>query len=336
MHKGLPLLASLLMAATSLHAAGETRRTYLAPFESKGDTCVAIATADNTLSQALEVRASLPKVREREKAHDAYGFRWHAGMSDTIVEVSLAPVLTGENTAMESPAIEFKAISRCGDKTTTLIHKILTSKIGFGKETRSLAVEADRTRGVRIEAGKNDLSQIGTLMPEYADIQQPEFFAIGSAKVDDLIYEYTEDPSASLQTKWTKESLTEYFEEHPSVTEGFWRYFDRDTDDGYSRLGGEYILATVSDGRGGLDIIYISGATTLGYRWHEGMRKGRLKPTIFIQNYDLDWRDSKMNSTGPECHGLIEKDGSLLTVKFPLLKSTLRFARIMPSSLTDK
>ncbi len=57
------------------------------------------------------------------------------------------------------------------------------------------------------------------------------------------------------------------------------------------------------------------------------MLKGRLKPTIFVGHYDLEWIDSTFAPIDRDIHATIT-DGAILTLSFPLLKTTLRFSRM--------
>lgn len=105
------------------------------------------------------------------------------------------------------------------------------------------------------------------------------------------------------------------------VNEAEWVYYDRDTDPRRLSLGGDYRFATVSDGRGGYDIVLISGS-----EGPEMRIKGRLRPTGFIGQYDLDWLDASGEPMGPECSALMT-DASLLTLRFPLYGGSVRYRR---------
>lgn len=104
-----------------------------------------------------------------------------------------------------------------------------------------------------------------------------------------------------------------------------WEYLDRDTDAAYARLGGHYRIATVPDGAGGYDIAYLSGAEVCAPLWEEGMKKGAMKPSR-AGGYDLRWLDAEGRGMGPEANAQI--NGGILTLNFPLYRSTLRFVEV--------
>lgn len=108
--------------------------------------------------------------------------------------------------------------------------------------------------------------------------------------------------------------------------EGVWEYLDRTNDPQYARPGGRYTLATVANDDGGYDIVYINGAAVYSDSWKPGMLKGRLRPTIFIDHFDLEWIDSEFKPMTEDVHASVT-DGSILTLSFPLYKSELRFSR---------
>lgn len=161
-------------------------------------------------------------------------------------------------------------------------------------------------------------------------------FTTSKLKVGYVAVRGKADPALSLQTDWDERLLNEYFSAADELEgpEGVWNYFDRDNDPLWAVPGGTYRLAVVrndgnaGDGETGIgyDIIYISGAETRASRWRCGMLKGRLRPTRFEGNYDLEWYDSEMVDMGRECYA--ELTGSeLLTFRFPLFRSSMRFAR---------
>lgn len=114
--------------------------------------------------------------------------------------------------------------------------------------------------------------------------------------------------------------------------EAVWTYLDRDIDPARASLNAHYTLATVRNGNA-YDIIYLSAANPSPDNWQPMQIKGRLKPTIFIDHYDLDWRDSAGVEIGDEAHAQLSSDGSILTLSFPLLSAQLRFSRMPQSAI---
>ncbi|MGM9846223.1 MAG: hypothetical protein ACI30K_08380 [Muribaculaceae bacterium] len=110
--------------------------------------------------------------------------------------------------------------------------------------------------------------------------------------------------------------------------QGFWTYFDRDTDPALAALGGSYELATVPrcDATPGYLIIYLGGAPQ-GSQWRPGDVKGILTPTIFSHHYDLLWLDEQGIAMTRDQSATFDASGALLTLSFPLYKATIRFSR---------
>lgn len=118
---------------------------------------------------------------------------------------------------------------------------------------------------------------------------------------------------------------------------GYWKYLDRVTPErGSVQTGGRYLVAIVKDDDetavdGALLIVYADGAVTNADMWERGFVKGKLVPTSFPGHYNLVWYDSKRNAIDMG-ESSAQFDGlNLLTLHFPLLKSQLRFERILPS-----
>ena len=143
-------------------------------------------------------------------------------------------------------------------------------------------------------------------------------------------------PSYALATEYTHEQLESRFRSPHDPVEGYWTYFDRANDPVYARPGGQYTLAVVrndtsydiSGSPATYDILYISGAVTLGENWQPMMLKGSLRSTIFQGHYDMEWIDSTFNRISSDIHASLDSNDALLTLSFPLLKTTLRFSRI--------
>ncbi|MDE6049775.1 MAG: hypothetical protein K2G09_08820, partial [Paramuribaculum sp.] len=108
---------------------------------------------------------------------------------------------------------------------------------------------------------------------------------------------------------------------------GICKALDRDTDSRQALAGGRYTLAIVAaEDKSAFDIIYIDGAEVNSDEWNTGMRKGKLIPTPFKDHYDLIWYDSQMEPIEYDATASVDQN-VILTLSFPLLKSTLRFVR---------
>jgi hypothetical protein len=100
-----------------------------------------------------------------------------------------------------------------------------------------------------------------------------------------------------------------------------WQYLDRENDPKIALLGGRYELAQI-----GNDLIYLSGAKTNATHWHQGMLKGRLKPTGYVGYYHLEWFDATGRSIADDCYAQFDETSKTMTVNFPGLNASLRFA----------
>lgn len=117
-----------------------------------------------------------------------------------------------------------------------------------------------------------------------------------------------------------KAAIKEYLSGSTDPCEGIWEFMDRENDPSKAVPGSAYVLATVSDGKGGYEIVNMSDP---------GMfLKGRMKATRFASNYDLTWRDRSGRDVGPECYAVFEIQNLTLRLYFPLLGASMRFRRI--------
>lgn len=122
------------------------------------------------------------------------------------------------------------------------------------------------------------------------------------------------------------DELNSYLEASTDSIEGYWQYLDRNVNTPSIQNGGYYELATVRS-ESGYDIIYISGADKYSYLWAPLQIKGRLIGTIFQNNFDLEWIDSKRSEIMQyDIYASFEQN-SIMTVHFPLLNSEIRFSR---------
>lgn len=119
--------------------------------------------------------------------------------------------------------------------------------------------------------------------------------------------------------------LEAYLKASVDPHEGFWTYLDRDMNHATVSLGGNYMLATVKEGDA-YDIIMIQGAKAYSGDWPALRVKGRLRSTVFMHHFDLDWTDASGSAVNAESYATII-DGSILALTFPLLKTAVRFSK---------
>lgn len=103
-----------------------------------------------------------------------------------------------------------------------------------------------------------------------------------------------------------------------------WTYLDRNTDPAQTAVSRRYVLATVPDGEGGYDIVYVDGDTP---GWKPGRIKGHMRKTIFSDHFDLEWVTADGTTLRDDTSATIEGASNILRLDFPLLKSSVRFRR---------
>lgn len=189
----------------------------------------------------------------------------------------------------------------------------------------------------------NDLEYFVCKVPSAKSARMIALWGNRKLKVDYTTYMPHEDRCASLSTGWTKDELLVYLTGPTSGLEGLWRFLDRDTNAKWAEPGGRYVLAVVKcdvAGRGKVkacegyfanqqplyDIIYLDGGVVNASKWRAGMLKGRLYSTIFENHYTLVWFDADMEIIAEEISADVI-DRVILSLNFPLLHSTLRFAK---------
>lgn len=227
------------------------------------------------------------------------------------------------------------------DKRQTLLSLVRDGKElfvkdaeGFGTSSgayNTLCLEVDRGEGVlRVSGGGRLVDNVMSLPVDGLDaLSSVEVWSRGELTLSAISLETEKSPEQLYATRWSQDELTEHFRASEDGVEGYWRYLDRENDPQYARPGGRYLLAVVrsENADGEYDIVYVDGAETRRDQWRPMMLKGRLKPTIFVGHYDLEWIDSTFAPIDRDIHATIT-DGAILTLSFPLLKTTLRFSRM--------
>jgi hypothetical protein len=137
------------------------------------------------------------------------------------------------------------------------------------------------------------------------------------------------DLSRDLATGYDEAAIRRHAEITGDDLEGVWTYFDRATDESCARIGGRYRLGIVyDDSADAYLIIYLGGAVVNPSQWSVGMIKGRITPTPFKNQYYLEWYDSALEriDVDDDAYATLENP-SLLTLSFPLYKSSFRLAK---------
>lgn len=107
---------------------------------------------------------------------------------------------------------------------------------------------------------------------------------------------------------------------------GPWHYLDRDINTEKASLTHPLDLYVVPDAADNSFLIYTSTRAPSGFL----RLKGRLKPTIFTGQYNLEWYDSTGIRRTTDDYAQIMLQGTVLKLNFPLLQSSIRFYRQPP------
>lgn len=155
-------------------------------------------------------------------------------------------------------------------------------------------------------------------------------FIIGSAARLKIRYpdiEYAAVPRIGVSAVYTDSvALVRYLERSPDPIEGIWTEFDRVLEEDNLRMGGDYRLALLKNGRG-YDIVYISGALKNPGLWKRGMLKGRLSETPFEGVFDVEWLDASGHTVWGKTRAQYESP--LLRFHFSGFSSELRLGKII-------
>lgn len=324
------LLSSVLI---NLCRADELRR-YYQPMVCHTDSCVTVNMADSTISQALEIRASLPKMTEREgKSEHRYSILFPLTQGDKTLEIRISPGTEAYNHSMEKQYISIEVLMNQKDSSRTLFDKKIYKGVSFGRGANSISVEWNNDGRFTLYAGERTLAEVGEfdIHNDSIDLSRPiGILNHGTLNIIDLIYAWTPDPAKGLHTGIDVAHLYKQLSEKDiAAPEGIWKYLDRDTDERYGRLGGNYLIGIrKADNGKDFDIIYLGGAKVFSDKWQPGMLKGKLIPTLFEGHYDLVWYDGKMQRMDSDISASVEQ-GVILTLNFPLYRSKLRFSKVI-------
>ncbi len=325
------ILLIFVSGAVSLaHAAGACDRVrYSGAPCTLADSALSIPLGGSGLSVSsmmVEARVSMKKVREKSgMASEWWGVSLHTP-GDT-----LCVALRFGNTDFGDILDRRIAVVRVSRNGSVVAEREVNGFNTSGGACNSLSV-ALSGGSLSVGGGGHGSSLLlslplaGAFEPEEASV-----WCVGSVTVHMLVAEICHPPGEMLASGFTMESLRERFRNSGDLIEGFWTYFDRENDPAYARLGGEYTLAVVRRGDTAppvYDIIYIDGAQTSAGSWSPMMLKGSLRPAIFDGHYDMEWIDSSFRRITHDINALLDENASLLTLRFPMLRTVIRFSRL--------
>ncbi len=218
---------------------------------------------------------------------------------------------------------------KCDGRDSVLRDETLLGELDMRRSGISLRIDASPA-GALLSVGSK--KAIASFPIDYDCSLISEIHPLPSSRTEILRNDLTVVPLAPAEYApfASHEALKEHLRASADPYEGFWRYFDRDTDPLRATLGGNYCLATVKTEQG-YSIIYISGAQTLAEQWKPLRIKGHLTPTFFAGAFDLLCFEPSGRTINFETSATFENN--LLTLSLPYWDSTVRFSRINPNDI---
>lgn len=220
-------------------------------------------------------------------------------------------------------------------ESTTLEHGV---DLHDGYNYMGVAVEEN---AIKVLIGKDELKEI--MSHEMSEQEQIACHGIAQTQVGYFVgpgamisleravlavsSQDVEATGAPITTQWTREALDRHFESSKNPFEGYWVYLDRDMEDKWLKLGGRYTIALVETSTG-YDVIYVDGAQVKKSQWLPGMKKGEMTKTIFTDNFTGSWIDATFQPIEEDVYATFES-GVILTFKFPVYKSQIRFSKVL-------
>lgn len=277
---------------------------------------------DSLTSLVLEARVSVNKNKERSGfSKSSWKLFWNYTSENNYNYIELKWRNTNYGDILDQRQLIVNIGKNINGKAKLIKSVELEKGINLytGENTILLEVNDDKCN---VFIGEDNLQHIGTYLIGGNLKGKCGIESSVDANIIGFYIKPTFDVKKKLETSYTEQLLIDKFLVSSNNHEGFWNYLDRDNDPKLARLGGRYRFALV-ESNGGYLIIYISGAQTNLTKWSQGMIKGKLIPTIFENHYDLIWYDSIFDVINTEAFATI--DGSILTLNFPLYKSSIRF-----------
>lgn len=324
-------IVALLIATISVSSRADETRVYTDFDKVLNDTIVFITGKGNLSNIITEVCFSFQGTgKGLWSKESSIGYFWNYTSENDYQAVWFEPKSETMDDTVDSRyiGITLGTVTPEGFKIKGHINK--KERIGKGEE-ENVASLALSENNVTIGVGHRYPETVSEVNCP-VDLSLPTGIIIkGRVKISEMVTEYITDIAKELQTSLTENRLA-----HLPVSDndptGLWEYLDRDMDRNMAIAGGRYTLGIVpsEENVGEYDIIYIRGAEVNGSAWKEGMKKGKLIPTIFENHYNMIWYDSQMDKMTDDMHADLSQN-AILSLSFPLMNSTMRFSRKRPS-----
>lgn len=218
-------------------------------------------------------------------------------------------------------------VERCQDGVLAqLCSRKITGEIDDTKGMNSLKLVYNGGHAM-LYTGSDDQKEVAVVPFEsYGGVVA--FFCDAPVRVQRVDVRSHASDSPTTSRFATIEELAAYIKASSDPMEGFWEYLDRNVDPAKAVVGGRYTLATVRRGDA-YDIIYVKGAEVASATWRPMQVKGTLHPTIFRDNYDMEWITTDMKRISDDCDAMLSDDKAILTLRFPIADAQLRLRRMI-------
>lgn len=231
----------------------------------------------------------------------------------------------GQHTDLYSTETRVEVVRYTGGKAEEVCSRKIADAIEGGKCMNSLKLVYDGGRAT-LYAGSSDQREV-CAVPFGVGGGVVAYFSDGPVRVQrvDVRSHVASAPRSCGYA--SLEELAEHIRKSADPMEGFWEYLDRSNDPAKAVTGGSYTLATVRQGDA-YNIVYVKGAEVASAAWRPLQLKGRLTPTIFRGNYDMEWITAAMQTIDRDADAQLSDDHAILTLRFPALGAQMRLRRL--------
>lgn len=252
------LSLSIFLALAQFFALAQTRVYYDAEILG-ADMSFTVDSA--ALSTVIEARCALT-ADKMVKGHAQcwWGLAWNYADEDNYDYVRLQSKSTDFGDLLDRRVMVL-TVGKVVDGVDSVADSVCVAKdVGSVRGAVSVAVEW-RDDCMNLFFGAKSLTKVLSCSAPRPSQPHAGLIGEGPLDVEYVVVESEDDPSKVLHSGWTEQALRDHFSLTADRNEGWWGFFDRETDDYRARLGGRYRLACVADGRGGyLGTSRISGA----------------------------------------------------------------------------
>lgn len=316
----IPVLLTILCIAEAKTA--EPQRIYLNHNGITQDTTITVPALPPAIASCLEIRMDIPGKGFGKKNSNKIILSWQ-DKDNKVWSAAFSTFSSGSDELLDGGRLSVSVTNTASKKPVfeNTFNDIVTDM----NTELSICINFTDTEAVLL-AGHNKLKEISVLSGEFNPSGAIDFKIEGRIEIYSIVSEYSEDLRTILQTGLCEEDILKMITGRQQPA-GIWKALDRDTDSKYALAGGRYTLAIVPvQDTNEFDILYLSGAEVNTSTWKTGMKKGKLIPTAFKNHYDLIWYDSALEPIEYDATASVDQE-IILSLSFPLLKSTLRFVR---------